>query len=114
VLYILPRRWTDRTLPLTIQPPPEEITRVMVGRAEVIAPEVEWKILKQIVRYSEADEAGRAKAVAEVKDLRIGRFVDAIVRRTLGKTASVEFSQAAWGLLDRVNAQERPKALAQN
>jgi hypothetical protein len=114
VLYILPRTWTDRTLPLTIQPQPQEITRVMVGRAEVIAPEVEWKILKEIVRYSEADEAGRAKAVAEVKNLRIGRFVDAIVRRALGKTASVEFSQAAWALFNRVNAQEPAKALVQN
>lgn len=112
ILYVLSRTWTDRTLPLTIEPQPEEITRVMVGRAEVIAPEVEWKILKQIVRFSEPDEDAKLKAVAEMKDLGIGRFADAIVRRTLGKTASVEFSRAAWGLLDRLNAANQSRTLA--
>src|SRR5262249_19136084 len=36
VLYLLPRAWTDRTLPLTLQPIPSEVVRVMVGRAEVL------------------------------------------------------------------------------
>src|SRR5687768_4370340 len=35
VLYVLPRAWTDRTLPLSIEPKPKEIVRVMVGRAEM-------------------------------------------------------------------------------
>src|SRR5437588_10159859 len=37
VLYILPREWTDRTLPLTITPQPSKMVRVMVGRAEIIS-----------------------------------------------------------------------------
>src|SRR5205814_390150 len=35
VLYVLPRAWTDRTLPLKFDPAPRELIRVMVGRAEV-------------------------------------------------------------------------------
>src|SRR5205823_11569620 len=38
VLYVLPREWTDRTLPLTIAPAPRDLVRVMVGRAEVLTP----------------------------------------------------------------------------
>ncbi len=38
VLYVLPRRWTDQTLPLTMQPTPGDLVRVMVGRTEVISP----------------------------------------------------------------------------
>ena len=34
--YIVPRAWTDKVLPLTITGAPTEITRVMVGRVELI------------------------------------------------------------------------------
>ncbi len=37
--YIVPRAWVDRTLPLTITGAPVEITRVMVGRIELISDE---------------------------------------------------------------------------
>src|SRR5581483_4576538 len=36
VLYMLPRAWTDQTLPMSIDPKPKELVRVMVGRAELI------------------------------------------------------------------------------
>ena len=36
VFYLLPREWTDTTLPLHLNPPPRELVRVLVGRAEVI------------------------------------------------------------------------------
>ena len=113
VLYVLPRAWTDRTLPLGIEPAPSEIERVMVGRAEVITPEVEWKILKQIARFSESDEGSKVKAMADLQSMKVGRFADAIVRRWLGKTPSAEFSKAGWGLLERMNAAERANTLAQ-
>jgi hypothetical protein len=37
--YIVPRAWVDKTLPLTITGAPVEITRVMVGRIELISDE---------------------------------------------------------------------------
>ncbi|MEP7341252.1 MAG: hypothetical protein ABI977_26215, partial [Acidobacteriota bacterium] len=44
VFYIVPRKTTDAILPITITPAPAEITRVLVGRAEIITPEMEQAI----------------------------------------------------------------------
>jgi hypothetical protein len=96
VLYVLPRDWTDGVLPLSIEPRPRELVRVMVGRAEVVTPSMEWELMKQIVKFSEGDP----KAVASVQALGMGRFADAAVRRMLGRTPSTDFSRAAWNLLD--------------
>jgi hypothetical protein len=103
VLYVLPRTWTDRTLPLKIEPAPDEIARVMVGRAEVIFPSQEWKLLKQIVRYSEAAPEERPMIVNDVKALGMGRFADAAVRRLLGTTPSKDFNASAWAVVDAAN-----------
>jgi hypothetical protein len=96
VLYVLPRAWTDRTLPLSIDPKPEQIVRVMVGRAEVITPSMEWELMKQIVKHAE----GSPDSVGQFQKLGIGRFADAAVRRMLGRKPSPEFSRAAWNLLE--------------
>ena len=44
IFWVLPRKSTDRLLPLEISPPPTEIVRVIVGRSEVLRPrqESEW------------------------------------------------------------------------
>jgi hypothetical protein len=99
VLYVLPRKWTDDTLPLTLEPGPRELVRVMVGRAEIIPPATDWELLKQIARYSEADAAGRQEAVANVRQLGLGRFLQPAVAKVLGLYPSREFSRAAGELL---------------
>ncbi len=38
VFWIVPRTFTDRTLPLAITPAPDRLERVLVGRSEVITP----------------------------------------------------------------------------
>jgi hypothetical protein len=106
VLYVLPRDWADGVLPLSIEPKPRELVRVMVGRAEVITPGMEWDLMKQIVKFSEGD----AKAVVEVQALGMGRFADAAVRRMLGRTPSPEFSRAAWNLLESAVREPAPAA----
>jgi hypothetical protein len=111
VLYVLGRQWTDRTLPLKIEPAPDEIARVMVGRAEVIFPSQEWKLLKQIVRYSEAAPEARMAIIDETKALGMGRFADAAVRRLLNGTPSKEFNANAWALVEAANG---PRAGAKN
>ena len=99
VIYTLPRAWTDEILPLTLDPKPGQIVRVMVGRAEIIPPATKWELLKQIVRYSEGDLAGRQQAVARVQGLGLGRFIQPAVQVVLGNYPSDEFSRAAWELL---------------
>jgi hypothetical protein len=99
VIYTLPRAWTDETLPLTLQPPPREVVRVMVGRAEIIAPTTEWQMLKQIVRYSDGDADERRAAVNSVCRMNLGRFFQPAVQLVLGSHPNREFSRAAWELL---------------
>jgi len=100
VFYVLPRQWTDDTLPLTLEPRPRELVRVMVGRAEIIPPATEWELLKQILRYSEPDAPGRQKAISNVRQLGLGRFLQPAVAKVLGNYASRESRQAAWELMD--------------
>jgi hypothetical protein len=100
VLYTLSRAWTDRTLPLTIQPPPRELARVMVGRAELISPEMEWNLLKQVVRFADADAATRASIIDVTRKLGYGRFMEPTSRRLMPKVPGREFSRLSWELLE--------------
>jgi hypothetical protein len=99
VLYVLPSAWTDRILPLTIDPKPREIVRVMVGRAELITPTMEWDLMKQIVRFSESDDQLRAQAVTNTRRIGLGRFLEPAARRLMAKISGAEFSKASWELL---------------
>jgi hypothetical protein len=96
VLYLLPRSWTDQALPLTVSPKPGSVVRVMVGRAEVITPTMERELKNQVTAYSNGDVPAKARAVAEVRKLGIGRFLEPATRIMLGQNPNKEFSQAAW------------------
>jgi hypothetical protein len=113
VLYTLPRPWTDRTLPLTLLPQPSTIVRVMVGRAEMITPAMEWRLMKEVVRYSEGGSVQQDVAVANARALPLGRFTDAAIRKLVGRMANREFSQTAWNLLKAIsNPSDNKVALA--
>ena len=99
VLYLLPEKWTDRVLPLKLDPKPTELVRVMVGRAEVITPSMEWELLKQVVRYSEDEGDSKKNAITGLRQLGLGRFSEPAARRVLGRTPSPEFSNAAYELI---------------
>ena len=71
VLYILPRPWADETLPLTLNPEPGELKRVMVGRAEIITPDIEASLLSAL-NSAGKDVITRQHAMDELK--RLGRF----------------------------------------
>ncbi|MEO5928640.1 MAG: T9SS type A sorting domain-containing protein [Candidatus Kapaibacterium sp.] len=47
VFWIVPRGFTDRTLPLSINPAPESLQRVLVGRSEVLSPELEAHLVSE-------------------------------------------------------------------
>jgi hypothetical protein len=100
VLYTLPLAWTDRILPLTIEPRPRELARVMIGRAELISPEMEWNLLKQVVRFADADAATRARIIDDTRNLGYGRFMEPTTRRLMPKVPGREFSRLSWELLE--------------
>ena len=69
VLYIMPKGDVDSVLPLTITPEPQGITRVFVGRAEVLSPAV-----KQMLQ--EAADRGDSSSLQM-----FGRFLDVYAKR---------------------------------
>jgi hypothetical protein len=78
VLYILPRRWTDAILPIQFHPAPKSLERVMVGRAEIIPPEVEQELRVQLVKASGGDS--KAKDFVSRQLTHLGRFADPAVQ----------------------------------
>jgi hypothetical protein len=75
VLYIVPRRDTDALLPITIKPKPVELVRTLVGRIEVLTPQVEQEVLQRL------HNAWKQKSTPNVADY--GRFAEAKLRRAL-------------------------------
>jgi len=109
VLYVLPRAWTDRTLPLTLEPAPRELVRVMVGRAEVITPQVQQQLTESLIKAADGDAQARDIAVEELK--RLGRFGEpALALSTKG--ASKEVKEIGWTLFRAAAAKPAEQAKA--
>ena len=84
VLFVLPQAWTDRFIPMAIEPRPDELVRVMVGRIELLTPEREGSAETAISSLASPDPDVRARAFAMLSDQ--GRYVEPIVRRTMEST----------------------------
>lgn len=81
VFYVLPRQTTDALLPVTIDPRPAELVRVLVGRAEVITPAMEKSVQQQISLLSDASPQVRDTAMQNIR--KYGRFSEPILKRIL-------------------------------
>ncbi len=97
VFYIVPRRATDAILPITIKPTPSELTRVFVGRAEIITPEMEKDILAAVKLYNEASPESQALAIKSVQ--RYGRFADPVLRGAISQSRDVAEQRRIWDLM---------------
>ena len=78
VFYILPRQTTDAVLPITIEPRPAELVRVLVGRAEVITPEMEKSVRAQVKLLSDPSPQVREAAAQAIREH--GRFSEPILK----------------------------------
>jgi hypothetical protein len=81
VFYVLPTKATDAILPLTVNPKPRETVRVLVGRAEVITPEMEQDVRKQVGLLKSASAEVRAEAQKTLQ--KHGRFYEPILKSLL-------------------------------
>ena len=81
VFYILPRQTTDAVLPITIEPRPADLVRVLVGRAEVITPEMEKSVRAQVKLLSDASPQVREAAAQAIREH--GRFSEPILKSIL-------------------------------
>jgi len=79
VLYLLLRQWTDQTLPMQLNPVPRELVRVMVGRAEVLAPATERSLAVLLPKVRDND-SGAAAEVGKILN-RLGRFAEPAYQR---------------------------------
>jgi hypothetical protein len=81
VFYTLPTKATDEILPLTIQPQPIELVRILVGRAEIITSEMEREVKKQVslLKSTSAKERDEAQAVLQ----KHGRFYEPVLTSIL-------------------------------
>jgi hypothetical protein len=74
-LFVVPRAWTDRLLPMQISPAPSSLVRTLVGRVEILTPPDESQLLSTV---QSAAAAGMATS-----DLltQLGRFAEPKLRR---------------------------------
>lgn len=74
LFYLVPQKLTDEIIPLTIEPAPDEIVRVLVGRMEILTPEA----AQRLTDLAQARGAGLVKddtpGVTELR--RLGRFAN--------------------------------------
>ena len=74
VIYILPRSTADALLPISIQPSPSQLSRVFVGRVEVLSP---WM----------REEISRALRSGDIDVLKsYGRFLNAFLQEMGGRS----------------------------
>ena len=85
VFYVLPRQATDAILPATIDPQPAEFVRVLVGRAELITPEMERDAAGQLVRLDDPSAGVRDAALKEIN--KYGRFTETVLGQVAAHAA---------------------------
>ncbi|HSU54476.1 MAG TPA: hypothetical protein VLT36_10480 [Candidatus Dormibacteraeota bacterium] len=100
VLYLLPRSWTDQTLPLNIEPAPTALTRVMVGRAEVLTAAHQQQLSNALTKAQQGDKTARDEAVAQLRKL--GRFAQPALNLA-ARGARPEVMQSAWAIYNAAN-----------
>jgi hypothetical protein len=88
VFYILPRGATDSLLPLSITPQPDQLERVLVGRIELITPEMEQAIGRHVARL--INSSATVEEVASTVRREHGRFAEPVLKTILGQTADTQ------------------------
>lgn len=110
VFYTLPRRATDAILPITIKPEPTELARVLVGRVEIITPEMELAIQSSAKKFFEGTAESRAEAIKTLQPY--GRFAEPTLRRLMEdahKVGQAKASQPYWDFMNATLANSTSK-----
>lgn len=99
VFYVVPRKNTDAILPISIAPEPAALVRVLVGRTELITPEMETDVTRQIVKLN--DPANKQAALKAIN--KYGRFVEPILTQIQQRNTDPQIGAAVSRLLDAMN-----------
>jgi hypothetical protein len=96
-IYLLPRQQVDQVLPLSFDPQPQKLVRVLVGRLEYITPEGQARV-EQALRDTRAGDASvRARGEATLHGL--DRFLEPQLRNVVAHGSVPEVRKAAAALL---------------
>ena len=101
LIYILPEKFVNGILPLSIHPAPAQIARVFVGRLELVTPATEKAV--------EAAFAARDKVTLE----RYGRFLEPILQTIMAKDSSHTQAQKLNAYLNAVYSAQFAQAHGQ-
>jgi hypothetical protein len=102
VLYVLPREWTDQVLPISINPAPDELVRVLVGRIEMMSGTQERDLAESIRKLASGVSSERDTAAEAIK--RFGRFAEPALRRAAATTNDTTLQARAAELVKRLTA----------
>jgi hypothetical protein len=94
VFYLVPRAAADAILPLTLDPKPEDVVRVFVGRAELLTPEMETR-MREIVKRVGGDYSQLWTAIQP-----FGRFAQPLLRLATATLRPQELPPAVQQVLD--------------
>ena len=106
ILYLLPRTWTDSVLPITLNPQPRELVRVMVGRAELITPGMEAQIRQCVEGFRQSDPAVKQAALRDFHAMKLGRFAPVGIRLAASRVKDANFYDDGVTLIEAAAKQE--------
>src|SRR5262249_30534829 len=89
LLYLAPQAWTERSIPLAIDPTPDSTKRVMVIRVEIVTPELEKTDVSALRGLADAKTASHARD----HFASLGRFAEPRLRRALALAGSPAYGQ---------------------
>src|SRR5258708_13335725 len=86
LIYIVPRTFVDKILPLTIEPAPAKIERVFVGRIELLTPVTQKAIETAAAAHDQATLAKYARFLAPMIEAILRKSPESPQARDLGET----------------------------
>ena len=92
---------------MEIDPVPSKLVRVMVGRAEIITPDVEEEVRQCVVQFLQGNEAGRSEAAERLAAVGLGRFSQPAIELVIRRSGEEAFEKAARGLLQAVRHKQK-------
>jgi hypothetical protein len=109
LFYILPPRLVDAMLPLQVQPQPDDVVRVMVGRLEILTPQHERQLTDLLRATASVEQRGGALAAAQQFLKPLGRFAEPALTRIAKTTNDPRVVAGAHQLLNHLSfASRRP------
>lgn len=93
ILYLLPEAMTNELLPLTIEPKPVELKRVLVARVDIMTPEQTERVRDLVRRLGDDDYEVRAKAQKEIEAY--GRFAEPALQEAVRTSTDPEIQARA-------------------